>query len=116
MANLIPIFPETTPEIFERSPCMDCVSDTDIKKVIVLALAVQSGLTISQVMDQSKCMTCLSKSQLLRTAATALAEAYLSSYSAAQAQAAIKCLCAAQPSQLDAAIVYGIQQVLGAET
>lgn len=99
----------TSNELVHLYPCTQCLSEHQLKAVIVLAFATFLGEEITDVLDCSACLTCMSKHQMLEAITSVLGEAWLSEFAGlttADVQALIKCLLCATPDQLNAAITY----------
>ena len=89
--------------------CLKCLSASEMKAVMVLALAEDLGLTVAEVLENSACFNCLSKTQLLQSATAVTADSFLSRYASVdELRTAIKCLLCAPSGKLDAALTYEI--------
>lgn len=88
--------------------CAACLSESELKAVLALALGEAAGLTVQELLDCSSCYTCMSKKQLMQTIVTKIGYNYLSRYTIPEIREQIKCLLCAPPQLLDAAIAYGV--------
>jgi len=91
-------------------PCLACLSESELNKVFVLALATGTAYELpdhlAQLMDSSACYTCLSDKQLLQVLVSAYVEDQLGSLTMDEFREKIKCLSCATPKQVKAAISY----------
>ena len=99
----------TPSTLLDTFKCLKCLSATELKAVIVIALAENLGLTVAEVLENSACFNCLSKKQLLQSTTAVAADSFLSRYASVdEIREAIKCLLCAPSGKLDAALTYEI--------
>jgi hypothetical protein len=92
----------------KKYACLKCLSVTELKAVIVLALADYLELEVSEILECSACWTCLSKSQKLQAITAVLGDTFLSDQTVDEIREKIKCLLCANPDQIDSALAYGV--------
>lgn len=96
----------TPSELLNTYPCLACLSETELKAVIVVALAANNSKTVAETLSESACFKCLSDKQKLQAATAVIANEYLSSYTVPEIRELIKCLLCGPADALDAALTY----------
>ena len=97
----------TPADLLDTYPCLACLSESQLKAILVIALADNAGETVAEVLENSACYSCLSKKQMLQAVVAILGDTYLTrDTTVEQLRARIKCLLCAPPDKVDAALVY----------
>lgn len=98
----------TPSSLLDTYPCLACLSESELKAVIVVALAEQLRLTTDEILENSACFKCLSKKQMLQAATAIIGNEYLSDMTVSAIREKIKCLLCANPDAVNAALTYGL--------
>lgn len=88
-------------------PCLSCLSDSELDKAFVVALAESEGTyslptDSAQLVEDSACYTCLSDKQLKQALVSAYLENYLPNITLSEIRERLKCLQCATPKQVKA--------------
>lgn len=99
-----------TQSLVSRSPCLSCLSESQLWAVILYAISQQTDYSLpedtGQLLADSSCLNCLTDKQLLESLAGILAEIYVEDKTVEQIRDAITCLFCTSPKQLKSAIAY----------
>lgn len=92
-------------------PCLSCLSDSELDKAFVVALADSEGTydlptDSAQLVEDSACFTCLSDKQLKQALVSAYLEDNSPGITLDEIRSRLKCLQCATPKQILAAQVY----------
>lgn len=105
---------DCTPQaVQELTPCFHCLSESQLRMVMMIFWAELAGYDLPEDLDQfledSKCFTCLSEKQILEQKVGLFAE-FLGQrvIDAEQGLEAFKCLPCLRPRQIEAGILYAI--------
>lgn len=91
--------------------CLSCLSDSELDKAFVIALADSEGsyrlpTDSAQLVEDSACFTCLSDKQLKQALVSAYLEENAPEVTLDDIRERLKCLQCATPKQILAATVY----------
>lgn len=92
----------------KQYPCLQCLSEKELKAVLVLALAEAVSDTVPEILEASKCLTCLSPKQRLQSLVSILGGVYLSGSTVTEIREDIKCLICGSDTMIDSALLYEI--------
>lgn len=99
------------------TPCLSCLSDSELDIAFVVALAASAGYTLpsgtAQMIQDASCFTCLSDKQLKRALASAYLEKQAPGITMAQLKDRMKCLACSNPKQIKALMAFLTCKALG---
>lgn len=101
----------TPDELLDIVPCLQCLTSSELKAVLVLALATLNNYDLSTdlntLMEDSACNVCMTDKQMLE-AITAKISIYagLRGYTINELRDDIKCLICTDPRRINALLVY----------
>lgn len=113
----MPVAPPRTPNAFVCTPssllaaypCVDCLSESQIRAFMVGIIGAAIGKTAAEMMRESACFTCMSDKQKLEAVAVILGNSLLGeNHSPQQIIDDYKCLLCATPDQINAALTYAL--------
>jgi hypothetical protein len=93
-------------ELIAANPCLDCLSEHELKAIIAYALRFSTGLTLAQVVARSACYRCLSRKQMLVAFTAMITNQLVPGMTASQLRAAVKCTVCGSDKHLEADILY----------
>lgn len=98
----------TPKSLLASSPCLQCVSESDLVAALVGILASAADKTVAEVLEDSACFKCLSEKEMLQALVTVLGNQFIGDREGGVAEVVedYKCLRCVPKHTLYAAIIY----------
>lgn len=86
--------------------CLNCLSQKELKAVIVYAMRTSAGLTLPQVVDGANCYMCLSKKDMLVALAAMITNQLTPTLTGRELGSLVPCKTCASEKQLDSMLLF----------
>lgn len=97
--------PWTPKTLIGTNPCLDCLSEKELKAILLYIFAYLNSHTITEALTDSACFRCLSKKQRLHSLVAILADKFLEEVDVPTIITSIKCLECSSDDQIEAALL-----------
>ena len=100
--------PAPTPAsgLLNAKPCLMCLSEKELKAIIVHAMRTVAGLTLAQTNLNASCYGCLSKKQMLAILTELITNQLVPGVSVHDLLKEVRCSACGSEKQIEAAMLY----------